>query len=133
VLIEGRQCSSGQRYCHSPTDSLSPHCGPQEDLFIDDEDLLEELAPLKDALERAVHRKNQVEQLKDQLEEEVRAFHKHVHVTSMRVTAALLRISEGAEAAVARQPALHLDRHQHVVRVNRGWKPCRPATAVRLY
>ena len=27
---------------------------------------------MKDALERAVHRKNQVEQLKDQLEEEVR-------------------------------------------------------------
>lgn len=47
--------------------------GPQDDLLIDDEDLLEELAPLKDALERAVHRKNQVEQLKDQLEEEVRA------------------------------------------------------------
>ena len=74
MLIEGRQCSSGQRDCHSPADSLSTHCGPQEDLFIDDEDLLEELAPLKDALERAVHRKNQVEQLKDQLEEEVRAF-----------------------------------------------------------
>jgi hypothetical protein len=34
--------------------------------------LLEELAPLKDALERAVHRKNEAEHLKDQLEEEVR-------------------------------------------------------------
>lgn len=40
-------------------------------MVIEDEDLLEELAPLKDALERAVHRKNEAEQLKDQLEDEV--------------------------------------------------------------
>lgn len=44
---------------------------PQEDLVIEDEHLLEELAPLKDALERAVHRMNDAEQLKDHFEEEV--------------------------------------------------------------
>lgn len=118
--------------------TLCHFIGPQEDLVIDDEDLLEELAPLKDALERAVHRKNQVEQLKDQLEEEVRAFQ------TARACArdfyescnCPLRISEDAEAAVALQApaaALYLYRHQHVVRVHRGLKPCRPATAVRMY
>lgn len=43
----------------------------QEDLIIDDEHLLEELAPLKEALERAVHRKNEATSLKEQFEDEV--------------------------------------------------------------
>lgn len=58
----GRGCSAA-RFSLRPT--------PQEDLVIEDEHLLEELAPLKEALERAVHRKNEAEQLKDQLEDEV--------------------------------------------------------------
>lgn len=44
----------------------------QEDLFIEDEHLLEELAPLKEALERAVHRKNEATSLKEHFEDEVR-------------------------------------------------------------
>jgi len=44
----------------------------QEDLIIEDEHLLEELAPLKEALERAVHRKNEATSLKEHFEDEVR-------------------------------------------------------------
>ena len=44
----------------------------QEDMLDLDEDLDEELAPLKEALERAVHRKNEAISLKEQFEDEVR-------------------------------------------------------------